>query len=55
MKNKGKINYWIDIVIGIAFILSAVSGLVLLFAGNGGGYQGGRNPGISGRIPRRTP
>ena len=44
MKNKAKINYWIDVVIGVAFIVSAVSGLVIFFAGPSGGYQGGRNP-----------
>jgi hypothetical protein len=44
MKSKAYINYWIDVVIGIAFLLSIVSGLVLLFAPSGG-YQGGRNAG----------
>ncbi|MCB9422122.1 MAG: DUF4405 domain-containing protein [Ardenticatenaceae bacterium] len=29
--NKTKLNYWIDVVIGIAFVLSAVSGIVFLF------------------------
>ena len=44
-KNRAKINYVVDIVIGIGFLFSAVSGLVLFFAGSaGGGYQGGRNP-----------
>ena len=28
--NKTKINYWVDVVIAIAFILSAISGLVFL-------------------------
>lgn len=42
--SKCKINYWIDIVIAIGFLLSAVSGIVLFFAGSSGGYQGGRNP-----------
>ena len=42
--SKGKIHYWIDVVIAIGFLLSAVSGLVLLIAGSSGGYQGGRNP-----------
>ena len=44
MKTKAKINYWVDIMTGIAFVLSVLSGLILLFAGPGGGYQGGRNP-----------
>jgi len=43
MKSKAQINYWIDIIIGIAFFLSIISGLVLLLAPSGG-YQGGRNP-----------
>lgn len=42
--NKAKANYWIDLVIGIGFIVAAASGLVLLFAHSSGGYQGGRNP-----------
>jgi hypothetical protein len=37
-----KLNYAIDVVIGLAFILSALSGLVLYIAPSG--YQGGRNP-----------
>ena len=43
MKNKAKVNYGIDMVIALAFILSAVSGLVLFFAPHSGGYMGGRN------------
>ena len=39
--SKAKINYWVDLVIGIAFVLSALSGMVLFFAPSG--YQGGRN------------
>jgi len=42
MSSNAKINYWIDVSIGIFFVLSAVSGLVLFFAPSG--YQGGRNP-----------
>ena len=42
MSKKAKLNYAVDVVIGLAFILSAVSGLVLFFAPSG--YQGGRNP-----------
>ena len=44
MKNEAKINYWVDIIIGIAFVITAFSGLVMFFAGPSGGYQGGRNP-----------
>ena len=40
--SKQKLNYWIDVVIGLAFVLSALSGMVLFFAPSG--YQGGRNP-----------
>ena len=40
--SKAKLNYWIDVVIGLAFVLSALSGMVLFFAPSG--YQGGRNP-----------
>jgi cytochrome b subunit of formate dehydrogenase len=41
--NKARINYYVDIIIGISFILVALSGMILFFAGSGG-YQGGRNP-----------
>ena len=44
MKNKARINYFVDIAIGIGFLLAAISGIVLLAAGSSGGYQGGRNP-----------
>jgi hypothetical protein len=42
VSTQGKMRYAVDVLIGIAFILSALSGLVLLFAPSG--YQGGRNP-----------
>jgi len=42
MSNKARIHYALDAVIALAFILSAVSGVVLWLGG--GGYQGGRNP-----------
>ncbi len=42
-KNKAKINYIVDLIIGVGFILVAFSGILFLFAGTGG-YQGGRNP-----------
>lgn len=29
--NKAKINYWVDLVIALAFVLSAISGIVFLF------------------------
>lgn len=40
--SKTKLNYWLDLIIALAFILSAISGMVFLFAGSGG-YQGGHN------------
>ncbi len=33
--NKTKLNYWIDLVIALAFILSAISGIVFLFPFSG--------------------
>ena len=43
MRSRAKINYWIDVIIAVSFIISLVSGLVL-YLGPSGGYQGGRNP-----------
>ncbi|MDY7041393.1 MAG: DUF4405 domain-containing protein [Chloroflexota bacterium] len=43
MSNKAKLNFTVDVLIFVAFVLSAISGL-LLFAMPHGGYQGGRNP-----------
>ena len=40
--SKTKLNYWIDVAIGLFFIGSALSGLLLFFFPSG--YQGGRNP-----------
>ena len=40
--SKAKLNYVIDVVIGLSFLLSALSGVILFFAPSG--YQGGRNP-----------
>ena len=40
--SQTKLNYWIDVAIGVFFILSALSGLLLFFYPSG--YQGGRNP-----------
>lgn len=42
---KSTVNYVLDGLIGLAFLLSALSG-VLLWLGGSGGYQGGRNPGF---------
>ena len=42
MSKKAKLNYIVDVVIGIGFVVSALSGLILFFAPSG--YQGGRNP-----------
>jgi hypothetical protein len=40
--SKTKLNYWLDVVIGLAFLISAATGIAFLFLGSGG-YQGGRN------------
>lgn len=40
--SKGKVNYIVDVVIGLGFLVSAFSGIVLLFIGSGDGYRGGR-------------
>jgi hypothetical protein len=42
VSSKAKLNYAIDLVIAGAFVLAALSGLVLFFVPSG--YQGGRNP-----------
>ena len=39
---RARINFWIDVLIGVAFVAAAVSGVVLLVMGSGGGYRGGR-------------
>lgn len=38
--NKTKINYWVDLIIALAFVLSAVSGLVFLLPVNGSSVLG---------------
>ncbi|MGD1993752.1 MAG: DUF4405 domain-containing protein [Anaerolineae bacterium] len=43
--SKTRLNYALDAMIGLAFLLSAVTGLTFLAMGSGG-YQGGRNPGF---------
>ncbi len=40
---RSSVNFAVDAVITVGFLLVAVSGVVLLAAGSGG-YQGGRNP-----------
>ncbi len=39
---KTRLNYMVDALIALAFVLSALTGLVFIFAGSGG-YQGGSN------------
>lgn len=48
-RNKAKINYVVDLVIALGFLLSLFSGCILLVAPQGG-YMGGRNPGFSRQI-----
>jgi hypothetical protein len=43
MGRKARLFYVVDAAIGLAFALSAVTGLAFLLLGSGG-YQGGRNP-----------
>ena len=53
---KARLNYMLDAVIGVAFVLSAATGAAFLLMGSGG-YQGGRNPGFATAllgISRRT-
>ena len=45
MSDRVRFNYVLDVVIALAFVLSAVTGLAFLVMGSGG-YQGGRNPGF---------
>jgi len=40
--NRTKLNYWLDVLIGIALVAAFVSGIAFLFMGSGG-YSGGRN------------
>jgi len=44
--NKAKVNYLLDIVIGLSFLMAGITGVAFLFMGSDG-YQGGRNPGFS--------
>jgi hypothetical protein len=49
MSNKARVNYVLDAVIAVAFIISATSGLLLWLDGPGG-YRGGRNPAYQATI-----
>ncbi len=40
---KTTLNYIIDILTGLGFLVSCITGIILLF-NESGGYQGGRNP-----------
>jgi hypothetical protein len=40
--SRAKVNFWVDVLIAVAFVAVAVSGVVLLVMGPGGGYRGGR-------------
>jgi hypothetical protein len=39
---RARVNFWVDVLIGVAFVAVAVSGVVLLVMGPGSGYRGGR-------------
>jgi hypothetical protein len=41
--NKARLNYLLDAMIGLAFVVSSATGMAFLLMGSGG-YQGGRNP-----------
>ncbi len=41
---KTKLKYALDVLLLVAFLLSAVTGIVLWLGGSSGGYQGGSNP-----------
>ncbi|HIE38972.1 MAG TPA: DUF4405 domain-containing protein [Anaerolineae bacterium] len=47
--NKTKLNYALDWVIALAFLLPTSTGLVLWLAGSGG-YRGGRNPDFQAQV-----
>lgn len=44
---KAKLNYLLDALIGLAFLISAGTGVLFLFLGSGG-YQGGANAAYGG-------
>jgi Domain of unknown function (DUF4405) len=39
---RTRLNFWVDVLIGVAFVVAAASGVVLLAMGPAGGYRGGR-------------
>ncbi len=41
---KAKLNYALDVLLLVALLLSAVTGIVLWLGGSSGGYQEGNNP-----------
>jgi hypothetical protein len=43
--NKNTVNYALDTVIALAFVIASVTGLAFMAMGSGG-YQGGRNAGF---------
>jgi len=47
--NRARLNYALDWVIAVAFLLSAATGAVLWWAGSGG-YQGGHNPAFQAAV-----
>lgn len=40
---RARLNYIVDMVIAVSFILAMISGLVFLFIPSSSGFQGGRN------------
>jgi hypothetical protein len=46
LPSMARINFWVDLLIAVAFAAVAVSGVVLFAAGTGGRYRGGRNPAV---------
>lgn len=44
MSSGARLNLIVDAIIGLSFLITAISGLYFLFVPTGG-YQGGRNPG----------
>ena len=48
--SKGKINYIVDMAAGAALIVSAISGIMLLFLPSGSGFQGGRNAAFAATV-----
>ncbi len=42
--NKTTLNYWLDVVIGLAFVVAAVTGIVFLFIGSAAIKEGETMP-----------